>query len=104
MKTVWKYELTLGGPCTILMPRHAEILDVQAMGLDPGDNPNIMPTVVGIFLWAVVDPFEYTEERKFVFFETGKPLLEPVLELLHIKTLVLQNGHYVLHVFEDRQV
>lgn len=84
-KTIWKYELVPNDLITIEMPKDAQILSVNSQG----DN---------VFLWALVDPIELTESRKFMVFGTGHDV--PDINLSFIGTFMLFKGGLVFHVFE----
>lgn len=84
MKTIWKFELHIDEPVTLLMPVGAEVLTVQAQG----DIPCI---------WAIVDPNAETETRRFYVRGTGHPLREVGR---YVDTFQLNGGALVFHLFE----
>ena len=87
MKKIWKY--TLEPECTLDMPKGAIVLDVQTQN----DKPQ---------LWALVDPNETTEERRFCSFCTGENC--PDNHGKYIGTFQIRErelvGDLVFHVFE----
>jgi len=89
MKVVHKYSLQpRSGRQSLLLPKGAEIL---AVGVQ--DDYNLQ-------LWTLVDVMYAPEwvERTLLVYATGEYQQEPVGK--HLGTLLLQNGAYVLHVFE----
>jgi hypothetical protein len=83
IKTIWKFPLAVTQTQGISMPRHAEILCVQAQG-------------VGACIWARVDPTFDKEQRQIVIHGTGHEFEE--YPNRYIGTF--QSGAFVWHVFE----
>lgn len=61
MKTIWKFELTRLQLCHIRMPVGAKIVRLARQG-------------ESICMWAVVEPTNDLEERKFTTVGTGQPI------------------------------
>lgn len=82
MKTIYKYDLKEG----IQMPRGARVLSAQAQHGKP-------------VIWAVVDPEEPMEARRFAVITTGgmEPPLTGVADF--VGTVQLAEGQFVIHVF-----
>lgn len=85
---IWKYpiEIILGRQ-TVLMPRNAIILCVQAQGNEPQ-------------LWALVDTEAPEAARKLLLFGTGHPITEPLGSYVGTFQIQAYGGAYVWHVFE----
>ena len=83
MKTIWKFQLTIGEPVAA-MPRGAQILTVHEQYGE-------------VCLWALVDPDAPTEDRRFHIVGTGHPSA-------HLKNYIgtaqVAGGALVWHVFE----
>ena len=86
-KTIWKYELGFLDKQTILMPKGAELLSVQAQ--------NGVPC-----LWALVDPIKYKEERTFELFGTGQQIVYSGNYRGFIGTFHFPEKGLVFHLFE----
>jgi hypothetical protein len=84
MKTIWKYQISIGPVRVVDMPTDAEILTVQ------------MQDSV-LTLWALLDPTSWPKSRRFEVYGTGHPIDYPH-ELKYIGTV--QDGPLVWHVFE----
>lgn len=85
--TVYKFHLMHGSP-GIDMPRGAQVLCAREQNGE-------------LYLWALVDPEEPTEERHFDVFGTGH-VIPPLLEggRRFVDTVLMHEGSLVLHVFE----
>lgn len=83
MKTVWKYEISMGLN-KIEMPEGAAILTVQMQREKP-------------CLWALVDSSKEKETRQFCIYGTGHKIANDVI---YVNTFQVENGTYVFHVFE----
>lgn len=82
MKKVWKFSIDLDDHVTIDMPGGAELLHV---GLQDG-----------IKIWALVDPHQPLEKRRFRVAGTGHPIdvdVDPVGTVM--------DGRFVWHIFEE---
>lgn len=89
--TVWKYPLPVADDVSIGLPAGARPLSVQVQDGQP-------------CLWALVDPSNPIEPRRFRIAGTGHPLWPDDLDsLIHISTFQLHDGALVFHVFEVRQ-
>ena len=84
-KTIWKFRLS-PFRSDVEMPSGASILDVREQGDD-------------VCLWALVDPSEPIETRKFSVYGTGHTL--PPNAGTYVGTAHLGAGVFVFHVFED---
>jgi hypothetical protein len=85
MKTIWKYPLGDTFPKSIMMPCGAKVLTVQMQGRQ-------------LQLWALVDPNQPYEPRRFSVFGTG---WESEISGTYIGTFQLDGGSLVFHVFEE---
>lgn len=86
IEVIHKFPLERAGKCSVTMPLGAEILSVQMQGSTPT-------------LWARVKSDSQKEIRHFRILMTG----EEFVETKHLKYLAtLQDGPFVVHVFEDR--
>jgi hypothetical protein len=85
MKTVWKYALS-PDEFTIEMPRGAQVLSADNQG-------------GSLCMWALVDPAEPLEARRFLLAGTGHEL-ERAEELRFVGTLQMYGGKLVFHLFE----
>lgn len=86
--TIWKYNVGVSDMFSIMMPKGAQILAVQAQRGIPQ-------------LWALVDPDQETELRYFVLFGTGHPITNAD-KLQYIGTFQVEQGTLVFHLFEVR--
>lgn len=80
IKQIWKYKLT----SPIEMPLDAKILTIQMQGNEP-------------HIWALVNPKNETETRKFVIIGTGHNFDDNTFKYVN----TYQEGPFVWHVFED---
>jgi hypothetical protein len=88
--TIYKY--LLQDTQNIELPKGARILSV-------GQQKNM------IFIWAVIDPTQPKEIRRFHVFGTGHLVPEHIANCGYfIGTVHLFDGALVFHVFEDFQV
>ena len=85
MRTVYKYQIT-DADLSIELPRGAQPLSVQFQGHGEMN------------LWAIVDPEQPTETRRFVVAGTGHELPEGGLN--HISTIQQLGGDLIWHIFE----
>jgi hypothetical protein len=85
MKTIHKYSLEISDTVALDLPKGAKVLSVQ--------NQNNIPC-----LWALVDPAKPKEKRHFRILGTGQPVGGTAGTFLG--TVLLNNGHFVIHVFE----
>jgi hypothetical protein len=103
-RVIRKYALAPDDPvaeirtCKLEMPKHAQLLDVQAVPSGFLDYE--------FLLWALVDPnTAESEERCFIVVETDHPFDSAACE--HLKTLTFGeqlSDHHALHVFERLSV
>jgi hypothetical protein len=84
MKEIWKYNIASNG--AIEMPVGAVILTAR----EQRDATCI---------WALVDPNERLERRRFVVYGTGNEVDQE--DLKYIGTAIHMHGALVLHVFEE---
>jgi len=85
MKTIYKYPVSLTDEFILDLPKDAKILTVQMQHGKPQ-------------LWVLVDPENYTVERKFRLAGTGHSV--PTGAIWYINTFQLDNGSLVFHLFE----
>ncbi len=84
---VFKYTIPVENYFSLSLPRGAKILTVQ----EQYNNPQI---------WALVDPNNRTEIRKFRLAGTGHLIQENTDSLDYIGTFQLADGQFIGHVFE----
>lgn len=85
MKTIHKYYLRMDALCEIPMPEDSKILSVGVQF----DNPAI---------WVEVDINKKEVIRKFQLIQTGDVV--EVSGKRFIGTFILNEGHYILHLYE----
>ena len=85
MKTIYKYPVPLD-EFELELPRGAKILTFQSQN----NNPTI---------WALVDPLNKLEKRKFVIRGTGHPIMSNTNNDVYIGTIQTEMG-LVWHLFE----
>lgn len=89
MRAIYKYRLDVGAQVAVRMPRGAKVLSVGEQG-------------VGIFVWAEVETLDDLEERYFLMYGTGHPIVEsPHMSRVFIGTVQLRKLGLVFHVFES---
>ncbi len=89
MLTIHKWPLATADVQSLLLPRHARILTVQAQKGRP-------------MIWALVDDKEEKEKRQIFIVGTGHEIRGArSKDLRHVGTFQLQNGELVFHVFEE---
>lgn len=86
-QVIFKYPLATVEEQVIEMPKGAEILSLQVQ--------NNLPT-----LWAMVDTEAPLEGRVFISVLTGGALKVPREGLSFLGTAQMNNGAFVVHVFE----
>lgn len=88
-KVIWKFPLEAKIYCEISIPKDAEILTVQ-------DQFN------EAMMWALVNPENEKEKRKFTIIGTGHEIPDLVFGIIkkYIGTYQTYSGNYVYHVFE----
>lgn len=84
-KTIWKFNFKLEDRFTIEMPRNAEVLTVQEQAGGP-------------CLWALVEPANSKEPRRFALYGTGHPVSNE--EQRYVGTFQLARGALIFHLFE----
>lgn len=89
MLTIWKYKLsTEGGVKTILLPKGAKIITVQAQEGEP-------------YISALVNPGEPDRPRFIEIFGTGYSIEDiPDTRLDYIGTFQFTSRTFTFHVFE----
>jgi hypothetical protein len=85
-KTIWKFELETTDIQEKWLPVGAEILCIQTQNGKP-------------CIWAIVEPVNELELRKFEIFGTGF-IMEEATNRKYIGTYQLGNGQLVFHCFE----
>ena len=84
--TIFKYPFVISDKVLILMPKNAEVLDVQMQNGTP-------------CIWAMVDPDEPLKERYFIIVGTGHPL--PDKRGAYIGTFQMHGGELVWHLYHE---
>jgi hypothetical protein len=87
MLQIFKYEIPIDDYFEIEMPENAKILSVQ-MQME-------MPHI-----WALVDPTNFKNFRKFRLAGTGHPINHPVEQLDFIGAFQMHAGSLIFHLFE----
>ena len=82
-KVIWKFELSLTNEQDILMPKGAVLLSVKTQAGAP-------------MLWAIVDPAEKLETRRFCIVGTGHNFDD--VSMVYVGTV--QQPPFVWHLFE----
>jgi hypothetical protein len=85
MKSIYKYPLEINDNIALDLPKGAKVLSIG--------NQNNIPC-----LWALVDPAKPKEKRRFRVLQTGQSVKGDIGTF--IGTVLLNNGHFVIHVFE----
>jgi len=87
-KRIFKYQMELVDKQFIRLPKDAQVLDVQSQKETP-------------CLWALVEPYNETEERCFEIFGTGHEVkFDMGVDRSYISTFQITGGSFVFHVFE----
>jgi len=101
MRSVWKFEanaLVVAGKQEIIMPKGAELLDVQYQQMHSVFQGGT--TTENICIWAMVDTKEEEfKNRQFEMYGTGHDIPETGEGTLHYISTV-QDAPLVWHVFE----
>lgn len=87
MKTIFKYPLRVDDYQTVIMPRGAQILTVQAQREIP-------------CVWALVETNNEPEERHFRIAGTGHRMNAKDKFLRYLGTFQIMRDDLVFHVFE----
>jgi len=87
MKTIYKYPLRHVGSQELEMPQGAQILSCQAQQGVP-------------CVWALVTTESPKVNRVFRVLLTGAHA-DPLLTAVHIGTVLLDEGNFVVHVFDE---
>ena len=85
MKKIYKYEILIQGDFYLDLPIQAEILSFQTQGETP-------------VIWALVDPTNKFESRKFSIRKTGE-VIDSRNSDIYIGTAQKKHG-FVFHLFE----
>lgn len=85
MKTVWKYDVPVKDEFSFSMPVGAVLLHVAVQGTE-------------VKLWALVDPQQAGELRRFRLAGTGHPV--EYRNVAHVGSFMLHSGALVFHLFE----
>jgi hypothetical protein len=86
MKTVYKYAIPRTNRFELQLPQHAKILTANTQNAQE-------------FLWALVEPYNPTETRKFLRTGTGDNLSH-IKNLKYITTWFEDSNTLVWHLFE----
>jgi hypothetical protein len=89
MKTVYKYQIPSADEFSLYLPQGAQCLSIQVQK----DTP---------CLWALVDPEQPTEARRFRIAGTGHPIANSNA-LSFLGTFQVFGGDLVFHLFEYAQ-
>jgi hypothetical protein len=85
---IWKYDIPISDECIIhLMPFDAKILSFQLQNGEPQ-------------LWVLVDSTKPMKSRVFRGYGTGHEI-ENAENLVYIGTVIMLNGKFVYHLFEE---
>lgn len=92
MKTIYKYNLTMGFINVMKLPKNASVISVQVQNNKP-------------ILWAMVETENELEDRVFIMLTTGSSIGEQVDgHLEHLGTVQLEDEYdgsiFVGHYFE----
>jgi len=87
MKTIYKYQLRSVGIQTVAMPKDAVILSCQAQKGIP-------------CVWALVNTQNINTIRAFQVTLTGSHA-DILPTSIHIGTVLLEEGNFVVHVFDE---
>jgi len=85
--TIWKFPIIITDAVAVKMPAGAQVLSVQ-----------VQKEVV--CLWAIVNPDNPMEDRRFRIYGTGNPCFSPANRF--VGTFQIYGGELVFHLFEDR--
>lgn len=88
-KSIWKYQISIQGRSTILVPEGAKFLHV-----DQQDATRHM-----LCLWAEVEGVALQEPRVFHVIGTGYAF--PEVDLDYIGTVLMYGGQLVWHVYVE---
>jgi len=86
MQTIWKFPLTHKRIQEIEMPKDAMILTLKKQGVEP-------------CIWAIVNPKNEPEIRRFEIVQTGSPF-DYDESKKYIDTILTDFDSYVFHLFE----
>ena len=87
MKTIYKYPIEMSNEFNILMPKYAEVLDVQIQHGKP-------------YIWARVNTDEPVVVTPFALRGTGHEC--DVTDLSHVGTFQMDGGDLIFHLFTRR--
>jgi len=86
MKRIFKYPLSTDGISSVGMPKDGVILRCKLQNGRP-------------CIWVLTENLEEMVTRHFKAFMTGEHIPAGI-NMDYIETLILQNGMYVIHIFE----
>lgn len=89
MRRIFKYQIPLKHEFTRELHEGASVLCVQVQG------ENGLPHI-----WVECDPDRPTKPRHFRLYGTGHLIHEGVGEIRYIGTFMLDDGHFVGHLYE----
>ncbi len=87
MNVIYKYAIPVDGEPVIEMPSGAKVLSFHVQHNKP-------------FIWALVDPDRPDEKRRFYLLGTGHPMSYSMDAMRFIGTALLEDGDFILHLFE----
>jgi len=85
--TIWKFPVRYNDFADVEMPAGAKLLHVDEQYGTP-------------CIWALVDPQQEKETRRFRLAGTGHPIDVPVDKLHHVGSYLTTWGQLVFHLFE----
>ncbi len=94
VETIWKYEIEVNDSISIEMPKGARGIHVGVQLDDFNGKEKVC-------LWAVVNPKNIIETRRFVVRGTGHSFKGEEGE--HLGTFMLYEGALVFHLFEYQE-
>lgn len=87
-KTIWKFPIQVTNEFQLEMPRNSYIIHIDVQRSSPQ-------------LWAIVDPDNPIEQRKFYLIGTGALFSNDLWDKsVYVGTFQLHSGDIVLHLFE----
>jgi hypothetical protein len=90
MITIWKYKLEEEDLQTVVMPKEAKAISAQTQKEIP-------------CIWALVDTEAPLVSRTVVIVPTGEPVTVDLSNYDFVGTIQLSNGHYIQHVFINKE-
>jgi hypothetical protein len=101
MLRIWKQSLDRPlGHIQVEVPGFVKLLKVGVQSVEKGMEPLTEPSLYGdsVVIWFIADPDKPPVLVPFIFQQTGDKIEE---HWIHRATLLLDEGSYVLHCFQD---